>query len=96
MHVEELESYDEAPEVETVVTGIDLDYATVGPEFGGAVSDIDAAIEAGDYELADGVLRAAGHELDGEMFAVTEERRYSGDGEMVSAEDADAVVVVRN
>jgi valyl-tRNA synthetase len=96
MHVEELESYDEAPEVETVITGIDLDYATVGPEFGGAVSDIDAAIESGDYELGDGVLRAAGHELDGEMFSVTEERRYSGDGEMVSAEDADAVVVVRN
>ncbi|MFC5368208.1 valine--tRNA ligase [Salinirubrum litoreum] len=94
MHVAELEAYDDAPDIESVVTGIDLDYAVVGPEFGSSVPDIEAGIESGDYELADGVLRVAGHELDGEMFEVEEERRYSGDGEMVEADDA--VVVVQN
>jgi valyl-tRNA synthetase len=94
MHVAELEAYDDAPDIESVVTGIDLDYAVVGPEFGSSVPDIEAGIESGDYELTDGVLRVAGHELDAEMFDVEEERRYSGDGEMVEADEA--VVVVQH
>jgi valyl-tRNA synthetase len=94
MHVAELEAYDDAPDIESVVTGIDLDYSVVGPEFGSSVPDIEAGIESGEYELADGVLRVGNYELDGEMFAVEEERRYSGDGEMVEADDA--VVVVQH
>ena len=94
MHVAELTAYDDAPDIESVVTGIDLDYAVVGPEFGSSVPDIEAGIEAGEYELTDGVLRVAGHELDAEMFDVEEERRYSGDGEMVEVDEA--VVVVQH
>jgi valyl-tRNA synthetase len=95
MHVETLETFDEAdaPEIETVRTGVDLDYATVGPEFGSKVSDIEAALEAGDYEVVDGRLRAAGVELDPEMFEIEEERRYTGEGDMLDAERA--VVVVK-
>jgi valyl-tRNA synthetase len=94
MHVAELETTDAEPPIESVVTGIDLDYSLVGPEFGGKVSEIDAAIEAGDYEIADGVLHAAGVELSPEMFSVEEERQYAGDGEMVEADGA--VVIVRD
>jgi len=94
MHVEELETLSEAPEIETVVAGVDLDYSLVGPAFGDRVPEIEAAVERGDYELSDGRLRAAGVELDGEMFEVEEERRYTGDGEMVDPDGADAVVVV--
>jgi valyl-tRNA synthetase len=93
MHVERLDTLAEAPEVETVVEGVDLDYSLVGPAFGGDVPDIEAAIESGDYELADGELHAAGAELDAEMFELEEARRYTGDGEMVESE-GDAVVVV--
>ncbi|WP_372912373.1 valine--tRNA ligase [Salinigranum sp.] len=92
MHVEELETSDEEPPIESVVTGIDLDYSLVGPEFGGKVSDIDAGLDAGEYELVDGTLRVAGVELDAEMFTVEEERRYTGSGEMVEAEDAVVIV----
>ena len=79
--------------MESVVTGIDLDYSLVGPEFGERVSEIDDAIEAGDYEVEDGSLRVAGVDLDAEMFDVEEERRYTGEGEMVEA--GDVVVVIR-
>jgi len=94
MHVDQLESVDEEPPVESVVTGIDLDYSLVGPEFGNRVSDIEAAIAEGDYEVVDGHLHAAGVELAPEMFEVEEERQYAGDGEMVEA--GETVVIVRN
>jgi valyl-tRNA synthetase len=94
MHVDTLETTDEEPPIESVVTGIDLDYSLVGPEFGSTVPEIDAAIEAGDYEIADGTLRAAGVELPPEMFSVEAERQYAGTGAMVEAERA--VVIVQD
>ena len=94
MHVDELESVDEAPPVESVVTGVDLDYSLVGPEFGNQVGDIEAAIAQGDYEVEDGRLHVAGVELDAEMFEIEEERQYTGAGEMIEA--GDTVVIVRN
>jgi valyl-tRNA synthetase len=94
MHVDELESVEEEAPVESVVTGIDLDYSLVGPEFGSQVGDIEAALAEGDYEIEDGRLHAAGVELDPEMFDIEEERQYTGDGEMVEA--GETVVIVRN
>jgi valyl-tRNA synthetase len=94
MHVDELESVDEEPPVESVVTGVDLDYSLVGPEFGSRVGDIEAAIAEGDYEVVDGRLHAADAELDAEMFEIEAERQYTGDGEMVEADET--VVIVRN
>ncbi|WP_129114024.1 valine--tRNA ligase [Halegenticoccus tardaugens] len=94
MHVDELATYDEEPPIESVVTGVDLDYAVVGPEHGSKVPEIEAGIEAGDYAVEDGVLRVADVELDAEAFEVNEERRYSGDGQMLEANDA--LVIVRS
>jgi len=93
MHVERVETLDEEPDVESVVTGIDLDYAVVGPEFGADVPEIEAGIEADDYELVGDELHVAGHELSPEMFSVEEERRFTGEGEMLEA--GDAVVILR-
>jgi len=93
MHVGDFETLDEAPDVTTEVTGVDLDYSLVGPEFGSEVGDIDAAIEAGEFEEVDGKLHVAGVELDPEMFEIEEARTYSGEGEMIETESA--VVVVR-
>jgi valyl-tRNA synthetase len=93
MHVERVETLDEEPDVESVVTGIDLDYAVVGPEFGADVPEIEAGIEAGDYELVGDELHVAGHELSPEMFSVEEERRFTGEGEMLEA--GDAIVILR-
>ena len=92
MHVGELDSLDERPEIESVVTGVDLDYSLVGPEFGSQVPDIEAAIEAGEYEVVDGALHAADAELDADMFEIEEERQYTGDGEMIEADDAVVIV----
>jgi valyl-tRNA synthetase len=92
MHVETLNSLAERPEIESVVTGVDLDYSLVGPAYGSQVPDIEAAIEAGDYEVVDGALHVADAELDAEMFEIEAERRYTGAGEMVEA--GDAVVIV--
>jgi valyl-tRNA synthetase len=94
MHVGKLESVEAEPPVEAVVTGVDLDYALVGPEFGDRVSDIEAAIADDDFEVVDGRLHVAGAELDPEMFELEEERRYAGEGEMIEA--GDTVVIVRN
>ncbi|WP_459192290.1 valine--tRNA ligase [Halosimplex sp. J119] len=92
MHVETLETLDEAPEVTTEVTGVDLDYSLVGPEYGSEVGDIDAAIEAGEFEEVDGKLQVAGVELDGEMYEIEEARTYSGEGEMIETENAIVIV----
>ncbi|MFB6089905.1 MAG: class I tRNA ligase family protein, partial [Halobellus sp.] len=94
MHVEELATLEERPAVESVVTGVDLDYSLVGPEFGSQVPDIEAAIDDGDYEVVDGELHVAGVELDAEMFEIEEERQYLGEGEMVEA--GDAIVIVHD
>ena len=92
MHVADLETLDEQPEVTTEVTGVDLDYSLVGPEYGSEVGDIDAAIEAGEFEEVDGELHVAGVELDSEMFEIEEARTYSGEGEMI--ETGSAIVIV--
>ena len=96
MHVDALDSRAGEPDVETVVTGIDLDYSLVGPEYGSRVSEIEAGIDAGEYDVSeDGdALRVAGVELGAEMFEVNRERRYVGEGEMLETDGA--LVVVRD
>jgi valyl-tRNA synthetase len=80
--------------VETVVTGIDLDYATIGPKYGNQVGDIEAAIAQGEYEIDGDELHVAGVTLvDGE-FAIEEERQYQGDGELLEGDGV--VAIVRN
>ena len=95
MHVADLQVHPEADApVETVVTGIDLDYATIGPKYGDQVGDIEAAIASGEYEIDGDELHVAGVTLVDEEFAIEEERRYRGDGELLQADDV--VVIVRN
>ncbi|WP_049981378.1 valine--tRNA ligase [Halolamina rubra] len=93
MHVGTLETLDEEPEIESVVTGIDLDYSVVGPEYGGDVPDIEAGIESGEYEIEGDRLLVAGHELTAEEFTIERERQFTGEGEMLETDDA--LVVVR-
>ncbi len=93
MHVGTLKSLDREPEVESVVTGVDLDYSVVGPKFGSQVPEIESALEAGDYTVEDGTLHVADVEIEADAFEVNEERRYMGEGEMVEAGDALVVVM---
>jgi valyl-tRNA synthetase len=92
MHVGELEAKAEAPEIESVITGIDLDYSVVGPEYGADVPDIEDGIENGEYDLGAETLTVAGHELGPEAFSVERERQYTGAGELVETDDALVVV----
>ncbi|MFB6250324.1 MAG: valine--tRNA ligase [Halobellus sp.] len=92
MHVDELAILSERPAIETVVTGVDLDYSLVGPEFGSRVSDIEAALEEGAYETVDDELHVADVELGPEMFEIQKEQRYTGEGEMVDTEDVVVIV----
>ena len=94
MHVDSLSSTDEEPPIESVVSGIDLDYAVVGPEFGSKVPDIEAALADDDYELVGDELHVAGVELGSDMFEVNEERTYTGEGEFVETEGA--LIIVKN
>jgi valyl-tRNA synthetase len=92
MHVGDFVQLSEAPEITTQVTGVDLDYSLVGPEYGGRVQDIDAGIAADDFEIRDDRLAVAGVELDPEMFDVEESRTYSGAGEMIETDTAVVIV----
>ncbi|QLG60941.1 valine--tRNA ligase [Halorarum salinum] len=92
MNVADLDVLAEEPEIESVVTGVDLDYSRVGPQFGSKVGDIDAAIADGEYEVEDGDLRVAGETLGPELFEIERERRYAGEGDLLEA--GDAIVVV--
>ena len=95
MHVADLTVHpDEDVPVETVVTGIDLDYSTVGPKYGDRVGDIEAALAQNAYEIDGDNLHAADITLTDEEFEVDEERQYQGDGELLEA--SDAVVIVRD
>jgi len=95
MHVDDLAVHPDgdAP-VETVITGIDLDYATVGPKYGDQVGDIEAALAQADYEIDGDELRVAGVTLVDDEFAVEEERQYRDEGELLQADDV--VIIVRN
>jgi valyl-tRNA synthetase len=95
MHVDTVETYEEEPDITTEISDIDLDYSLVGPEFGNDVGAIDDAIEAGDFEIADGKLLVddGAFELADEMFDVEKARTYSGEGEMLETETA--VVIVK-
>ncbi len=92
MHVEELRHLQTAPEVTERVAAIDLDYATLGPEYGSQVDAFDDAIAAGDYEITDDGLQVAGETLAPETFEVERERTYDGEGEMVETDDAVLIV----
>jgi valyl-tRNA synthetase len=95
MHVEDLRVHpDEEAPVETVTTGIDLEYATVGPKYGDAIGDIEAGIAADEYEIVDGELHVAGVELAPDEFEIETERQYRGEGTLLDADDA--VVIVEN
>jgi valyl-tRNA synthetase len=94
MHVGELETRDDDPEIVTEVVDVDLDYATLGPKYGGTVGEFDDAIEAGDFELDGEELLIAGERLAPEEFSLREERTYDGVGDMVET-DAAVVIVER-
>ena len=94
MHVDELTVHPDAePPVETVITGVDLAYATIGPKHGDRVGDIDAAIANEEYELVGDELHAAGVTLAPDEFSLEEDRRYAGEGELLDADDV--VVIVK-
>ena len=92
MHVADLELLDDAPDITTEISDIDLDYSLVGPEYGNQVGDIEAGIAQGDYEIKDGQLHVAGVTLGEDMFEIEEARTYSGDGEMIETEHAVVIV----
>ncbi|PSQ60427.1 valine--tRNA ligase [Halobacteriales archaeon SW_7_71_33] len=92
MHVRDLDLLEEAPEITERVAAIDFDYSTLGPKYGEKVGAFDAAIDAGEYEIIDEGLRAAGETLDPDSFEVERERTYGGEGEMVETDGAVIVV----
>ena len=92
MHVTDLRVHEEAPEIETRIVDVDLEYSVVGPEYGDRVGDLEAAIASGDFEIEDGRLHAAGVELDPGSFEVEEERTYSGEGDLIETDRAAIVV----
>ena len=93
MHVDEIEATEDELEITTEISGVDLDYSLVGPEFGSEVGDIDAAIEAGEFEVdGDSLLVGDEYELGADMFEIERTRIYSGEGEMIETEHAVVIV----
>ena len=92
MHIEELESKDGEPETEKKIIEISLDYSHAGPKYGDKVSEIEEALENQEWMIEDGHLEVADEHLKPEMFEVTEERKYTGEGQMLETENAIIVV----
>ena len=93
MHVGDFTVHPDAePPVETVTTGVDLEYAIVGPTYGDQVGDIESAIADGAYEVDDDELHVAGVTLEPDAFSLEVDRRYTGDGELLEAGDVAIIV----
>ncbi len=92
MHVRELETLEEKPEIDSKIVEIKLDYEKAGPEYGDRISGIEEALENSEWNIADGHLDVADTKLDPEMFEVVEERDYQGQGEMLETENALVIV----
>ncbi|MDY6776695.1 MAG: valine--tRNA ligase [Candidatus Nanohaloarchaea archaeon] len=92
MHVKDLEVKSGSPEVEEEITEVKLDYERAGPEYGEKVSEMEASLDDGDYELVDDGLEVADETLSADEFEVVKERRYQGEGEML--EESGVTVVV--
>ncbi|WP_137287363.1 valine--tRNA ligase [Halorussus salinisoli] len=93
MHVDTFEKLQSPPETRTEIVDVSLDYSILGPEYGNAVGDIEAGIDADDFELADDELHVAGETLAPDSFEVERERTYRGDGSLVQTDDV--VLLVR-
>ena len=94
MHIESITAEDGEPQIEATVTGIDLDYATIGPTYGDDVSTIEAGIANGDYDLTEETLEVAGFTLGDDEFETEVEHTFTGEGDLRETEDT--YVVVRN
>ncbi|WP_436901774.1 valine--tRNA ligase [Halovenus halobia] len=93
MHIDAIEATEDEPEITTEISGVDLDYSLVGPEFGNEVGDIDAAIETGEFEIDGDTLLVGGeYELGADMFEIERTRIYSGEGQMIETEHAVVIV----
>ncbi len=92
MHVQELETLEEEPETEKKIIEIKLDYSEAGPEYGDKVSEIEEALENGEWVLSSGRLEVADEHLKPEMFEVREERTYTGEGEMIETENTFVII----
>ena len=92
MHVKDLEQLEGEPSTEKKILEIKLDYSKAGPEYGDKVSEIEEALENGEWMIDDGRLDVADEHLKPEMFEVHEERTYTGEGEMIETENTIVIV----
>lgn len=92
MHIQNLASEEGEPETEKKIIDIDLNYSKAGPKYGDKVSEIEEALENEEFMIDGGRLEVAGEHLKPEMFKVREERKYTGEGEMLETEKALVVV----
>jgi len=92
MHVGTVTAEDGEAPTTTEIVDVDLDYATLGPEYGELIGDFDAAIDAGEYEETDQGLAIAGETIDDEFYELVREQTYDGEGELLEAGDATLIV----
>ncbi|WP_248516043.1 valine--tRNA ligase [Salinarchaeum laminariae] len=92
MHVGSVTSKDGEAPTTTEIVGVNLDYATLGPEFGEQIGEFDAAIDAGEYEETDDGLAIAGETLDPDHYELVREQTYDGEGELLEADGATVIV----
>ncbi|GAB3681488.1 valine--tRNA ligase [Salinarchaeum chitinilyticum] len=92
MHVGSITAEDGDAPTTTEIVGVDLDYATLGPEYGEKIGEFDAAIDAGEYEETDDGLAIAGETLDPDHYELIREQTYDGEGELLEADDATVIV----
>ncbi len=93
MHVENIKEEKGNPEIETEISEIRLNYSILGPKYGKDVSKIEKLIQKDDYELSDDTIKVGDIKLSSDEFELVEERKYTGDGNLVEA--GDLVLIIK-
>ncbi len=92
MHVDRLATPEAAPPITETVTGVALDYETLGPELGDRLGTVEAALDRGEFAVEDAHLHVAGETIAPARFELRTERTLDGDGELLDAGEAFLVV----
>jgi valyl-tRNA synthetase len=93
MHVNTVVSVDPSDRISEKISGIDLDYESLGPKYGDQLQEIEEGIEKEGWNIDSGHLRVNGHMIKPENFDLEKKTVYEGDGDLIEHDNGLKLVV---